>query len=274
MFKYLILLSTIICFILIGGIIPLIERKWLSLIQRRVGPKLTGYKGRLQFLSDAIKVLIKNYIILLKKNSIIMVLIPIITLLLNLILLSVLGFSFKNKLIFSKNNTLYLILIEFLNNFLVVLTGLTLFNKYTKLASNRLLNIIFLVEIFILFFYLTIISITNSLSLNNLLTVNWNIIPNPCNVILLSIPTLVYCLITTQKAPFDIVEAETEIIMGHHSEYSGFWFGIFVLIEYLHLFIVVLFLGFFLNQCLTFLIFWKNIFFIKNYFVNSTLILT
>jgi NADH-quinone oxidoreductase subunit H len=55
----------------------------------------------------------------------------------------------------------------------------------------------------------------------------------------LSIPYfLVFFLISTAKAPFDIVEAETEIIMGYHVEYSGFLFGLFVLIEYFHVLIL------------------------------------
>ena len=51
---------TLILFTLIGGVLPLIERKYLALIQRRVGPKYVGYKGRLQFIADAIKVFLKG----------------------------------------------------------------------------------------------------------------------------------------------------------------------------------------------------------------------
>ena len=56
----------LIDFILIGGVLPLVERKYLALIQRRVGPKYVGYKGRLQFIADAIKVFFKDYFYLFK----------------------------------------------------------------------------------------------------------------------------------------------------------------------------------------------------------------
>ena len=63
------LFATILDFILIGGILPLIERKFLSLIQRRVGPNYIGYKGRLQFLADAIKVFLKDFVYSSKINN-------------------------------------------------------------------------------------------------------------------------------------------------------------------------------------------------------------
>jgi NADH-quinone oxidoreductase subunit H len=67
----------IIDFILIGGVLPLIERKYLALIQRRVGPKYVGYKGRLQFIADAIKVFFKDYFYLFRVNRYFFVLLPL-----------------------------------------------------------------------------------------------------------------------------------------------------------------------------------------------------
>jgi len=65
---------------LIAGIIPLIERKYLSLIQRRVGPNFVGYKGRLQFIADALKLFVKGVIIPYNTNSIVFVYIPAVVL--------------------------------------------------------------------------------------------------------------------------------------------------------------------------------------------------
>lgn len=77
----------IILFILIGGIIPLIERKYLSLIQRRIGPKYIGYNGRLQFIADAMKLLLKELIYLKNANRFILIVLPIIALIINLFLM-------------------------------------------------------------------------------------------------------------------------------------------------------------------------------------------
>ena len=68
----------LIDFILIGGVLPLIERKYLALIQRRVGPKYVGYKGRLQFIADAIKVFFKDYFYLFKTNKYLFFILPFI----------------------------------------------------------------------------------------------------------------------------------------------------------------------------------------------------
>ncbi len=59
----------LIDFILIGGVLPLLERKYLALIQRRVGPKYVGYKGRLQFIADALKVFLKDYFYIFRVNK-------------------------------------------------------------------------------------------------------------------------------------------------------------------------------------------------------------
>ena len=58
-----------IFFILLGGVIPLLERKYLSLTHRRVGPKFVGFKGRFQFIADAIKLLVKEFLLPKKTNK-------------------------------------------------------------------------------------------------------------------------------------------------------------------------------------------------------------
>ena len=65
---------------LVGGLLPLIERKYLSLIQRRVGPTFVGYKGRLQFIADALKMFLKGCIIPNQLNSFFFFLFPVFTL--------------------------------------------------------------------------------------------------------------------------------------------------------------------------------------------------
>lgn len=86
---FIILLNIIIIllFILIGGVIPLVERKYLSLIQRRVGPKFVGFNGRMQFLADALKILFKEIIFLKNSNKFLLIFIPIFLLNINLCIL-------------------------------------------------------------------------------------------------------------------------------------------------------------------------------------------
>lgn len=76
----------IIFFILIGGILPLFERKFLALTQRRIGPKYVGFRGRLQFVADSLKVLLKEYVVLSDVNNFLFFLLPILFFNINLII--------------------------------------------------------------------------------------------------------------------------------------------------------------------------------------------
>lgn len=80
-------------FILLGGILPLIERKFLSLVQRRIGPHYVGYKGRLQFIADALKVFFKDFIYLNKINNCIYLFLPFLYIYINIFLFLFLYFD-------------------------------------------------------------------------------------------------------------------------------------------------------------------------------------
>lgn len=80
-------ITSVILFILIGGVFPLVERKKLSTIQRRVGPKFVGYNGRLQFIVDALKIFFKEYINISYVNKNYFLFLPVICLLINLFFL-------------------------------------------------------------------------------------------------------------------------------------------------------------------------------------------
>lgn len=228
----------VIFIVLIGGILPLFERKFLSLTQRRVGPKFVGYKGRLQFLADALKVLWKEFIVLHKVNPVLFLMLPITFLNVNLVFF-VNVYWFSNVSMFDiEFNFIFIIILDMLVHMLITAVGFLLKNKYTIIASNRVLNISFSMEAFILLFESFIIFLASSFTFSNFfllkstLTMSYLILP--------ALPLLaLYFLIETAKTPFDLVEAETEIIMGYHVEYSGFLFGLFVLSEYFHVLIGV-----------------------------------
>lgn len=144
----------IILFILIGGVIPLLERKYLSLMQRRIGPKFVGYNGRLQFIADAMKLLLKELILLHGTNKFVLVFLPIITLTLNLIL--VINIIFLNSIsILDINIYIFILLIvELITVIFLTYIGFLVKNKYTVIASTRLLNGIIVFELFITIMYL------------------------------------------------------------------------------------------------------------------------
>lgn len=226
----------IILFILIGGIIPLIERKYLSLIQRRVGPKFVGYNGRLQFIADALKLLFKEIIFLINTNKFMFVLLPILLLNLNIFLL--INLVWLNNLSYIDNEyfILLILIIELFTSICTAYIGFLVKNKYTIIASTRVLNGIIVFEIFLITLYFYLYILHSKLSLDN---VYFNQIFNiKLKLNLVILPPIIYAvLLNLKKVPFDIIEAETELIMGFTTEHSGFLGAALLLIEYLHLFL-------------------------------------
>lgn len=235
----------IILFVLTGGVLPLWERKFLSLIQRRVGPKFAGYKGRLQFIADALKVFFKDYLILFYTNKYVFFVLPILFLNLNLIFWCNIVFFNNCVYVPVEYNIVFLLAFSLLSNIFIFFVGLFNNNKYTVLTSNRVLNLLFINELFVSLLFTIFFLFFNTFNFSRIFFFKTNSF-----IILLFIlilPLIFYLfLLDINKVPFDLVEAESELIMGYHIEYSGFLFGLFVLVEYLHLFFFIYILYLFL----------------------------
>lgn len=232
-------------FVLTGGILPLWERKFLSLIQRRVGPKFIGYKGRLQFIADALKVFFKDYLVLFYVNKYLFFFLPVFFLNLNLVFWANVVFFGNCVYVPIEYNILFLLFFSLVSNLFLFFVGIINKNKYTVLTSNRILNMLFLNEMFVSLVFAVVFLFINSFSFSRFFFIKSNLYS--FFLFLIIIPFILYLfLLDVNKVPFDLVEAESELIMGYHIEYSGFLFGLFVLVEYLHLFffIYILFLFF------------------------------
>lgn len=124
-----------------------------------------------------------------------------------------------------------------MSNLLIIYTGFVIKNKYTQLSSNRAINIGVNSEITMGFLISYFAIISGSFSVDSVLKIKENFyiftIMVPMSVVLFLV-----VLMDVGKAPFDLVEAETELIMGFFVDYSGFLFIIFLLGEYLHLFLM------------------------------------
>lgn len=240
-FSEIINLILTILFILTGGILPLWERKYLSLVQRRVGPKFVGYKGRLQFIADALKVFLKDYILLFHSNKFFFFFLPICFLNLNLIFWGNIVFFNNCGYLQIEYNILFLLFFSLLSNIFIFFVGIFSKNKYTIITSNRVLNLLFINEIFASSIFSIIFIFFNTFNFNKIFFFKYNFYS--LFVFFLLIPLFLFLfLLDINKVPFDLVEAESELIMGYHIEYSGFMFGLFVLVEYLHLFFFIYFL--------------------------------
>lgn len=151
-------------FILIGGVLPYIERKYLAIMQRRVGPKINGLNGRLQFLIDAVKLFFKEYYNLFFIKTTYFFLLPIFFLYINLCFL--INFQLLNNIyLFDiELNLPYFLFFSMLSNILVIIIGVFSKNKYTLIASSRAASIFFINEILFTVIFLQIICFSESFS--------------------------------------------------------------------------------------------------------------
>lgn len=248
----------LIDFILIGGILPLLERKFLSLVQRRVGPNYLGYKGRLQFIADALKVFFKEYFYLSKISNVQYLTMPFNYFSLTLFFIFLFFFD-SNLLLYDNNYSIiffYIILIY--TNIILFFSGIITKNKFAVISSNRVAVFIFTLDIIFSCFLLLLIMICGSFSMVHIKDYKFLNIVSPHIMLILPIVFLIF-LIDSNKAPFDMFEAESELVMGYSTEYGGFLFGLYILTEYIHIY----FFSFLIYFCL-FALLLNNIY----YFIN------
>lgn len=221
---------------LVIATITLMERKLLSLVQRRVGPNYIGYRGRLQFIADAGKLVVKHITILTGWNRLLGLVTPACTL--------IICYLFWLNLVWGPNlaiceleyNLLFMGILSLIFSFLLFLVGWVSKNKYAVLSSNRVLVILLNLEIFLNFFLLCLLALYESFSFVQIVSFQasnlWSI------YIFLPILPLIFItfLLETGRIPFDLGEAESELIAGYTTEMGGFFFALFYLGEYFHLF--------------------------------------
>ena len=221
---------------LIIATITLIERKILALVQRRVGPNYIGYKGRFQFIADALKLLVKHIVIFSFTNRVLFMLLPILVL--------VLCYLFWINLIWGPNlalceieyNLLFMGILSLSFSLLLFLIGWLSKNKYAILSSNRVIVVTLNLEIFLNFILLFLLVFFESFSFLQITAFQsyglWGYL-----LLLPFCPVLIITfLLETGRIPFDLGEAESELIAGYTTEMGGFFFALFYLGEYFHLF--------------------------------------
>lgn len=229
---------------LIVAAITLLERKLLSLVQRRVGPNFVGYKGRLQYLADALKLFVKGVVIPAEANKFWFLGAPSLA--------GAVCYSFWINSVWGPSlsifdieyNIVYASMLSVLFGLCIMLAGYFSKNKYAVLASVRCGVLMLNLEIFLGLLFLSIIFFNESFSFTpivGLQEVVWLVI---LFFLLLASIILVF-LLEVNRAPFDLAEAESELVTGYSTEYGGFFFALFYLGEYFHLFFFSLIISLF-----------------------------
>jgi NADH-quinone oxidoreductase subunit H len=243
-FKILILLVPVL--VSVAMIVWLDRRVW-AFVQKRRGPNVVGPFGLLQSLADALKYIFKEIIIPATSNKVIFILAPIITMTLALISWAVIPFSEDFVLADINVGILYLFAVSSLGVYGIIMGGWASNSKYPFLGAIRSAAQMVSYEVSIGIIIINVLLCVGSLNLTDIVMAQkelWYIIPLfPMFVIF-----FISALAETNRPPFDLPEAEAELVAGYQTEYSGMMYAMFWLGEYANILLMcamgsILFLG-------------------------------
>jgi len=233
--------------LLFVALLTYLERKTIAAMQLRRGPNVVGPLGLLQPLADGLKLLLKEIIIPTGSNKIVFLLAPIITFVLSLIGWAVIPFDHGVVLSNINVGILYLFAVSSLGVYGIIMAGWASNSMYAFLGAMRSAAQMISYEVSIGFIIISILLCVGSLNLTDIVLAQkkvWFFIPHFPMMIIFFISTLA----ETNRAPFDLPEAEAELVSGYHVEYSSMPFALFFLAEYANIVLmsamtVILFFG-------------------------------
>ncbi|MCI0531874.1 MAG: NADH-quinone oxidoreductase subunit NuoH [candidate division Zixibacteria bacterium] len=245
-------------FMLIVTYLSYAERRIVARMQSRIGPNRVGPMGLLQPIADAIKLITKEEVFPASSNKIMFTLAPMLSMIPALLIMSVIPFgntvTFFGRevgMVLSDINVgiLFVFAITSLGVYGVVMAGWSSNSKYSLLGALRSSAQMISYEVSYGLSIIGVIMIAGSLNLTEIVNAqanfwDWFMIKQPVGFLIFAI-----CGIAeTNRAPFDLPEAETELVAGYHTEYSSMKFGMFFVAEYAHMLnvsaiVVILFMG-------------------------------
>ena len=224
-----------------------LDRRIWAFVQKRKGPNVVGPFGLLQSLADALKYIFKEIIIPASSNKIIFILAPIVTMTLALVAWAVIPFSEDFVLADINVGILYIFAISSLGVYGIIMGGWASNSKYPFLGSIRSAAQMVSYEVSIGVIIINVLLCVGSLNLGDIVLAQekiWFIVPLfPMFVIF-----FISALAETNRPPFDLPEAEAELVSGYQTEYSGMMYAMFWLGEYANILLMcamgaILFLG-------------------------------
>lgn len=241
------ILSTTVPLLLAVAFFTVAERKIMGAIQRRRGPNVIGFVGLLQAIADGLKLLVKETILPSNSNLGIFLLAPVLSFILSVIGWGVIPFSHTVVLADINLGILYIFAVSSLNVYGLILAGWASNSKYAFLGALRSTAQMISYEISIGFIVLSIATCVGSLNLSRIVLAQkevWLIVP----LFPLFVMFYISMLAETNRHPFDLPEAEAELVSGYNVEYSAMTFALFFLGEYSNMLLMcalssILFLG-------------------------------
>lgn len=239
----LVTLVIVAVFPLVAGYIVLIERKVLADFQVRLGPMRVGPHGLLQPIADALKLLIKEDIIPTEADQFIFWLAPVISTVTGLTAFAVIPFS---KYLYVADVNVGLLVISAMSSvgiLGIILGGWASNSHYPLLGALRSAAQLVSYEVALSFALLSGVMVAGTLSMQGIIQAQqargiWFIFSNYGFMIVPFVVYIIAATAETNRAPFDLPEAESELVAGFHTEYSGFRWALYFLAEYANIFVI------------------------------------
>jgi NADH-quinone oxidoreductase subunit H len=244
-------LAAITLFALLGLVLVYMERKVSAFIQIRLGPNRVGPKGIFQTAADTVKLMLKEGFVPDGADKFLYKLAPFVVMIIAMLLLAPIAFA-KNFAIWDLNiGVFFITAISSVSVIGILMAGWASNNQYSLLGAMRSGAQIISYELSAGLAILTIIVLTGSLQISEIVKSQengWWLFKGHIPALIAFVIYIIAVTAETNRAPFDMAEAESELTGGFHTEYSGMRFALFFLAEYINIFIVcaigaTLFLG-------------------------------
>lgn len=220
-----------------------VERKITAFFQARLGPNRVGKYGLIQSVADMIKILIKEIIHVRQSDRFLFFTAPFFMIVASMLTFGALPFGQGLQAVDFNIGVFYVIAVSSLGIIGVLLAGWSSNNKYSMIGAMRSGAQFISYELSAGFALMTMVVLSGTMSFSKIIEGQayfhqWNIIAGHVPAIIAFIIYLISGHAETNRGPFDLPEAESELTAGYHTEYSGLQFGFFYLAEYLNMFIV------------------------------------
>jgi NADH-quinone oxidoreductase subunit H len=234
-------IAVISLFAILGLVLVIMERKVSAWIQIRLGPNRVGPKGMLQSLADTLKLLVKEGLTPNGADKFLFNLAPFIAIIVAMLLMAPIAFAKDFQLWDLNIGILYVSAVSSIMVISILMAGWSSNNKYSLMGAMRSGAQIVSYELSAGLSILSIVVLTGSLQVSEIIqsqSNGWWIFKGHIPAIISFVIFMIAVTAETNRAPFDLAEAESELTAGFHTEYSGMKFALFFLAEYVNVFIV------------------------------------